>query len=1043
MAGGTYDAGQARATYSLDTSQFDAAVQRAIASYRELQSAQSAAIGRLPPLPPIPAPNIAAPLAALGEMRTALTELSGVAQAAIGPEEAFIATVREQAATLGLSSDELEREFAEMSKAALAAGELTRALTLQDAALGRNRTDTDETTQASIRLVQAEAQRLKALGQLPQAYQLLSNRLNQENEVTVQTINAERQLIAIQQQAARGAEQEANAAIRTAQAQARAAVAEGERERALTLLNAVQTSGASAQVVAGLETQIATLERGTIASEGFGAAFSSSLTSMLGPVALVTTALGAADSALRSFGDAAHFVGQLQEERNAFGGILGDFQRGNAILDEAIARTRVFGFTEKETTDAFRELAPVIRESTASTRDEADALARMAVLRPDDPVHALAQAIEGIRKGRFAEVAGEMGLTKTEAHTLAEEVAHGKDAFLALNTALDKHGITLQVAAQRTEGLIGKERELAQAQEDLQKAQGEFAAGPGLAILETQLSVTRGTTRLLDGDFQAMKASLLDAARQGTPAFTGLEAVFPGVGDALRNAALQSRTLAEQQSAIATATAEATPAIDEQARATALLAGETAHLADEHRQATPLLQQVSSSVQTFNLELVKNANAAALSSAESEILRNTQGQLSTNVLLAANGMLGAGNQAELLAQKEHLAVDQAQLLIDAQKQLTTVTQDQAAALQLDAQQKQLLTDKTRLLQQQTQAAADEFIRLHPALTADQAAALAFADGLGPVVAQLVRVQVGLNDATNQALRFQGALGDLAHLSAEGFGAPSNALPGTRAVGATSGTSLADIFGSDRGIRAVTRDLAQQHTITQAQFQLDLARAKTAAQRIAVLQQEQAATTDVAEKIRLQAQIESERNSAAKAHTSELDKQLKLNESIDNSLDSQLKAQIDIRKLSAQDTLDRLKESRELATAERILASSRASADFKTAAAARIQLIQADQAERALAIQQAQETAGGSIINGRIFRTVPRAGGPAQPTIPQLPPPGGFAPIQPQPPVPGGGAPFTVQFVVDGKVIAQAILPEVFAAQRASLSRAQAGAVRSP
>src|SRR5262245_10169814 len=42
----SYDAGQAVAKYSLDTSGFAASIQRAIASYRQLQAAQAQAQGR-------------------------------------------------------------------------------------------------------------------------------------------------------------------------------------------------------------------------------------------------------------------------------------------------------------------------------------------------------------------------------------------------------------------------------------------------------------------------------------------------------------------------------------------------------------------------------------------------------------------------------------------------------------------------------------------------------------------------------------------------------------------------------------------------------------------------------------------------------------------------------------------------------------------------------------------------------------------------------------------------------------------------------------
>jgi hypothetical protein len=216
--------------------------------------------------------------------------------------------------------------------------------------------------------------------------------------------------------------------------------------------------------------------------------------------------------------------------------------------------------------------------------------------------------------------------------------------------------------------------------------------------------------------------------------------------------------------------------------------------------------------------------------------------------------------------------------------------------------------------------------------------------------------------------------------------------------------------------------------------LELSRAKTAAQRIAILQREQVLTTDQVEKLRIQAQIEGERNSGAKAHTGELGKQLNLEERIRDSKEAQVKASVDARKLAAEDVLDRLKENRQLAAAQRELANPRASSEFKEAAAARIALINANRDERALALQQAQATAGGQIINGRVFQSRPGAPGatpaPLPTPIPPLPAPG--APTGQAAPVAPGS--LIVQFLVDGHKIAEEIIPDVMRVLRGGLAQ---------
>src|SRR5262249_54571736 len=152
--------------------------------------------------------------------------------------------------------------------------------------------------------------------------------------------------------------------------------------------------------------------------------------------------------------------------------------------------------------------------------------------------------------------------------------------------------------------------------------------------------------------------------------------------------------------------------------------------------------------------------------------------------------------------------------------------------------------------------AEAFIHLHPNISATSAASIAAAEGLSPLIAQLIQAKLKADDATAALQRLQ-----LGTAGAAAFAPPSNALPGTRVRGET-GRTLGDIFGG--GAESKLRDINQkQNDLVAAQLQLDLARARTAQQRIAILQREQSLTTDQAEKLRIQAQIEQERASAAK------------------------------------------------------------------------------------------------------------------------------------------------------------------------------------
>lgn len=450
---------------------------------------------------------------------------------------------------------------AALSRQALAAGDAAGAVALMDQALGKTTQSETANTTATAASTRQQAALRVALGDRIGAIELLEAALGQQVAGSAEAVAIEKQLTQVENQGIQIAQREADTTVRLAQEQARAAAATRDYAGALEILNAAKSQGgaAGAQTLAALETQIATVEtagadatvhlaqeraRASVAAkdyagalqilnvaqlEGAGAspqvsaalntqiatvetastvtgAFGAQIGLLVNPITLTVGGLALATKAAQSFGEALQFAGELQEERTAFGGVIGDFQRGNAILDQATARTEAYGFTAKQTTAAFRELAPVIRESTSTTQDQAEALIRISTVNPADPVNALKTAIEGIRRGRFAEIAGEMGLTKNEAKALTDQVFHGKDAFVALNEALDKHGLTLDVARTRTEGLIGKEHELEQATERRQRAQAGAAGGLGLFFTNASIAAQDALTDALSDNATAYAA---------------------------------------------------------------------------------------------------------------------------------------------------------------------------------------------------------------------------------------------------------------------------------------------------------------------------------------------------------------------------------------------------------------------------------------------------------------------------------------------------------------------------------------------------------
>lgn len=388
------------------------------------------------------------------------------------------------------------------SRLALAAGDLAGAHRGMDAALGKTTQDTQQSAAATLTATRAEAAHAVALGDKRRAIELLEGAITAENAETAEGFRLATQITQLENQITAATQREADATVRLLQEQARAAAATNDYAGALELLNTakLQSNGASAQTVAALDTQIATTEAAGTATGVLGA----QVAALANPMVIATAAIGAAVTVVSSFSDAIHFAGQLQEERTAFGGIIGDFAKGNSILDEADKRLHAYGFTTKQTTDAFDELAPIIRESTSTTRDQAEALARISVLKPADPVKALSTAVEGIQTGNIRALSKELGLTKDEQASLKQSTDQGKDAFIALNEVLDKHGITLAVARERMQGQAGAEREAAQAAEELTKAEAAYAAGPGLVFTEAKTLALNALTDSLGTGTKSM-----------------------------------------------------------------------------------------------------------------------------------------------------------------------------------------------------------------------------------------------------------------------------------------------------------------------------------------------------------------------------------------------------------------------------------------------------------------------------------------------------------------------------------------------------------
>lgn len=125
----------------------------------------------------------------------------------------------------------------------------------------------------------------------------------------------------------------------------------------------------------------------------------------------------------------------------------------------------------------------------------------------------------------------------------------------------------------------------------------------------------------------------------------------------------------------------------------------------------------------------------------------------------------------------------------------------------------------------------------------------------------------------------------------------------------------------------------------------------------------------AEAIQAETELIQERNSAAKSHSGTLDKQLKLNEGIYDSVAKQRDAMLDIEELTIRDRQQDRADQAKIRAAQAILGDPR-KARFHDAARDALALIDVQDRKRANEIASKSATAGAQIIGGKLYQSAP-------------------------------------------------------------------------
>lgn len=353
----------------------------------------------------------------------------------------------------------------------------------------------------------------------------------------------------------------------------------------------------------------------------FSGPLKSSMLSIIGPAALITSGLGAAIGIAKSFQDAFDFKARLDASTLSINTLLRGVRDSNEVWAGATRFANEYKLTQQETNDAIQASIRIIRSSRAPMEEILGAFARLKVLAPEKTFQDASRALSELQAGQVVSIEHLFNVPRRDANLMKKEIEGGADAVEVLNHFLDRTGVSMDAVKAGTTGAMGAIKDLAKAQEDLALAQAEFAQGPGLAILGERITATRGVTRLLSGDFSAMAQSITQAGNQGSVAFQALDTALAGSLSSIAGVQNAANAAAAAQQAQNVVTVEGAIAADQlggaigaeiSAAIAATAAIREATGATEAAAAQSLIDAQNKETQTAQTELLEAQTTAAV-----------------------------------------------------------------------------------------------------------------------------------------------------------------------------------------------------------------------------------------------------------------------------------------------------------------------------------------------------------------------------------------------------------------------------------------------
>lgn len=450
-------------------------------------------------------------------------------------------------------------------------------------------------------------------------------------------------LSAEEQKAARSAEQLAQAQARTAQSVAQASAAESRAEKAaLQLAQAQQKAAQAAQQSGGYFQQM-------------GAAFSSSIMGIVGPAAVAATAI----EALKGAADLTVAGAQAQQTRAAFEQLAqAAGTTGNALM------TAMRKASGGEISDLNLQLA-ANKANLLGVANSAEQLGTLMEIARDraqkmgiSTTQAFNDLVTGLGRGS-ALILDNLGITVsvTEANATyaaslgktASALSDAEKKQALINAVLSQGQASLAATGGAVEGPATAFARLATAADNAKTALGGFLATSTAGMAGDLADVINGVTAdLQGGQTEQSLAAMAEGALNLTRAISGLPPVSS-------EAAAAQGALVGQLGALLGVTVAATGAVTQQT-------GAQMQAADAAERAAGSTHVLASALDTELQKKIESQMAGAA-------LADTQARLEADSRLAAQGLLGAGDQAAILAAKYGIAADAARFLIQQQQAL--------------------------------------------------------------------------------------------------------------------------------------------------------------------------------------------------------------------------------------------------------------------------------------------------------------------------------------------------------------------------------------